>query len=212
MGKKYKSIFQKNTLSFLVILILFKILLIEQVFASGAYDKGTATGKGRFEFSLTVNPFGIVPYGQNYGILSYGISNKIDIVAYYSKHQNGTKSQYLGAFYQFFNSERLDLATALGFRYQYSGKLDIFAPQLLYNYHITNNYSLGGSIVKVIENDNFIDRGTAIDITLYKKMNSLIKLNNKINDFYLGIGIFKNSSTNLLNDKLYLHYSVDVVF
>jgi len=211
MSKKYKSIFQKNRLYyFLIILALFHFLLIEKVFASGAYDKGTATGKGRFELSITINPLGIVPYGQNYAVLSYGINNKIDLVTYYSSHQNGTKSQYLGAFYQFFHSERLDLATALGVRYKNSSKLDFFAPQLLYNYHINNNYSLGGSIVKVIENNNIKERGTAIDITLYKKMNSLI--NNKIKDAYIGFGVFKNSTAELKEDKLYLHYSIDFIF
>ena len=183
---------------------------MEQVFASGAYDKGSATGKGRFEISITINPLGIVPYGQNYSVLSYGINNKLDLVTYYSSHQNGTKSQYLGAFYQFYDSKKLDLATALGIRHKNQGKLDIFAPQLLYNYHFSDDYSIGGSVVGVIENETFNNEGTAIDITLYKKINFLI--NNKIKDAYLGIGVFKNSKADLSKDKLYLHYSLDFIF
>tara|TARA_Y100000590_G_C15590212_1_gene965751 strand:- start:170 stop:727 length:558 start_codon:yes stop_codon:yes gene_type:complete len=185
---------------------------VEQAFSSGAYDKGTATGKGRFEISITINPFGIVPYGQNYAILSYGINNKIDLVTYYSSHENGTESQYLGGFFQFYDSKKLDLATALGIRHKNQGKLDIFAPQLLYNYHLSNDYSIGGSIVGVIENETFNNKGTAVDITLYKKINSLKKLNNKIKDGYIGFGIFKNSGADLRKDKLYLHYSIDIIF
>jgi len=189
---------------------MFNLLLVEQVFASGAYDKGTATGKGRFELSITINPLGIVPYGQNYAVLSYGINNKIDLVTYYSSHQNGTESQYLGAFYQFYDSKRLDLATAFGIRNKNQGKLDIFAPQVLYNYHFSNDYSIGGSVVGVIENKSYKNKGTAVDITLYKKMNSLI--NNKIKDAYISFGVFKNSTAELKKDKLYLHYSIDFIF
>ena len=39
---------------------MFDLLLVDQAFASGAYDKGSATGKGKFELSITINPFGIV--------------------------------------------------------------------------------------------------------------------------------------------------------
>ncbi len=211
ISKKYKSISQKNRLYyFLIIPTIINLLLVDQLFASGAYDKGTATGKGRFELSITINPLGIVPYGQNYAVLSYGINNKIDLVTYYSSHQNGTKSQYLGAFYQFYDSKKLDLATAFGIRKKNQGKFDIFAPQLLYNYHFSNDYSIGGSVVSVIENKSYNNKGTSVDITLYKKMNSLI--NNKIKDAYIGFGIFKNSTTDLKKDKLYLHYSIDFIF
>ena len=191
---------------------MFNLFLVEQVFASGAYDKGTATGKGRFELSITINPLGIVPYGQNYAVLSYGINNKIDLVTYYSSHRNGTESQYLGAFYQFYDSKKLDLATAFGIRNKNHGKLDIFAPQLLYNYHFSNDYSIGGSVVGVIENKSYKNKGTAVDITLYKKINSLINHNNIIKDAYIGFGVFKNSTKELKKDKLYLHYSIDFIF
>jgi len=191
---------------------MFNLFLAEQVFASGAYDKGTATGKGRFELSITINPLGIVPYGQNYAVLSYGINNKIDLVTYYSSHRNGTESQYLGAFYQFYDSKKLDLATAFGIRNKNHGKLDIFAPQLLYNYHFSNDYSIGGSVVGVIENKSYKNKGTAVDITLYKKINSLINHNNIIKDAYIGFGVFKNSNRELKKDKLYLHYSIDFIF
>ena len=65
------------------------------VYASGAYDKGTAAGKGNFELNLTINPFNLVSYGQNYGILSYGIHDRVDLVSYYSIHKNGIHRQIL---------------------------------------------------------------------------------------------------------------------
>ena len=72
--------------------------------ASGAYDKGTSAGKGNFEINLTINPFNLIPYGQNYAVLSYGLSSRTDFVCFYSKHTNGTESYYLGGFHQFLNS------------------------------------------------------------------------------------------------------------
>ncbi len=186
-------------------------MLSEKVLASGAYDKGTATGKGRFEISITINPYGLIPYGQNYSVMSYGLNEKMDLVGYYSSHQNGTESQYLGVLYQFYKSKNLDLATAIGMRYQDSGINDLFAPQLLYNYHLNQNYSIGGSIVKVFQQNSLNDKGTAIDITLYRNIDNFI-FNDKIKNIYIGLGIFKNSEKNLLKDRLYFHYSLDIVF
>ncbi len=186
-------------------------MLSEKVLASGAYDKGTATGKGRFEISITINPYGLIPYGQNYSVMSYGLNEKIDLVGYYSSHQNGTESKYLGVLYQFYKSKNLDLATAIGMRNQNSGINDLFAPQLLYNYHLSENYSIGGSFVKVVQENSLNDKGTAIDITLYRNIDNF-KFNNKIKNIYIGLGIFKNSEKNLLKDRLYFHYSLDIVF
>tara|TARA_Y100000996_G_scaffold28842_1_gene20460 strand:- start:2557 stop:3228 length:672 start_codon:yes stop_codon:yes gene_type:complete len=208
MSKKYISIYRFYYTYIKWVFIV--LILIDINKASGAYDKGTSTGKGRFELSITFNPMGIVPYGQNYSVLSYGLSSSFDIVGYYSYHKNGTISQYLGTLYQFYNSKNLDLATAFGIRHKDKGEIDIFAPQLLYNYHLNDGYSIGGSIVRVIENETFNNNGTAIDITIYKRMNSLI--NNKIKDAYIGFGFFKNSAADLSKDKLYLHYSLDFIF
>ena len=213
MLKKYKPLNQINRLYYILIIYIFiYTAFCNKIIASGAYDKGSATGKGRFELSLTINPFGIIPYGQNYAVLSYGLNNKTDLVSYYSSHQNGTKSKYLGLLYQFFNSERLDLATAIGIRYKSNNKTDFFIPQLLYNYDITEKISIGGSIVNVIENKNYNFKGNAIDITVYKKLNILKNLNNQIKNAYFGIGVFKNTDIDLNKDNLYLHYSIDIVF
>ena len=142
MHKKYKSIIQKNSYILFISIYIFASFLNNKLFGSGAYDKGSSTGKGRFELSITLNPFEIVPYGQNYAVLSYGLGHKLDIVSYYSSHKNGTQSQYLGLLYQFFESQKLDLATAVGLRHQNDGKWDIFAPQILYNFKLSKDYSL----------------------------------------------------------------------
>jgi len=207
-----KIIYFFSKINFLIKVFLFFILLSTISQASGAYDKGTATGKGKFELSITINPFGIIPYGQNYTVLSYGLSNKIDLVGYYSLHKNNIKSQYFGVFYQFFDSKRIDLATAFGVRHKSEGIFDFFSPQLLYNYKINYDYSIGGSLVKVIDFDNLKNKGNAIDVTLYKKIKLPNKLKSKINDVYFGIGVFNNARNNLMIDKLYFHYSLDMVF
>jgi hypothetical protein len=211
--EKYKSIFQKNRSYYKEIFISFWIIIINQnLYASGAYDKGTATGKNRFELSITYDPIGLVPYGQNYAVLSYGISKNSDIVTYYSKHQNGTRSQYIGGFYQFFNNAKIDLATAVGLRYTNNKNLDIFCPQLLYNYKLPYGFSIGGSVVKVVDIKNQIDRGSAIDITLYSPIKYFKKINKNLDEVYFGVGLFKNTETNIYRDKLYLHYSIDFIF
>ena len=73
------------------------IVILNKINASGAYDKGTSAGKGNWEVNLTINPFNLISYGQNYGIISYGLSDKIDIVSYYAEHKTGLKSLYFGS-------------------------------------------------------------------------------------------------------------------
>ena len=43
---------------------IYFILFTSQLFASGAYDNGTSTGKGKFKFDLTWNPFDLIDYAQ----------------------------------------------------------------------------------------------------------------------------------------------------
>tara|TARA_B000000475_G_scaffold44558_2_gene33538 strand:+ start:18996 stop:19628 length:633 start_codon:yes stop_codon:yes gene_type:complete len=209
MSKKYISICRLYYSYIKCIFLL--ILLIDNTKASGAYDKGTSTGRGRFELSITYNPMGIVPYGQNYGVLSYGLSKRFDIVGYFSYHQNGTKSQYIGGLYQFLNHKKLDLAAAIGIRHTKYQNFDIFFPQLLYTYKLPNDFSIGGSIVRVIELENERIKGDAIDITLYTPLRWAEKLNSNIKKAYFGFGVFKNTETNLSKDRLYIHYSLDFI-
>ena len=49
------------------------------VIASGGYDNGTATGKGKLGLDLTWNPFNYFPDGQSYIVASYGFSEKFDM-------------------------------------------------------------------------------------------------------------------------------------
>ena len=149
IDEKYKSIFQKNRSYRIEIFLLFWITIFSQtLYASGAYDKGTATGKNRFELSITYNPIGLVPYGQNYAVLSYGISKNTDIVTYYSKHQNGTRSQYIGGLYQFFKSDKVDLATAIGIRNTDSNKNDIFFLKFFILTNYQANFILEGALLR----------------------------------------------------------------
>ena len=94
------------------------------------------------------NPIGLVPYGQNYAVLSYGISKNTDIVTYYSKHQNGTRSQYIGGLYQFFKSDRVDLATAIGIRNTDSNKNDIFFLKFFILTNYQANFILEGALLR----------------------------------------------------------------
>ena len=45
--------------------------------ASGAYDHGTSTGKGKFEIDITWNPMNYFKHGQSYLVFGYGITNKL---------------------------------------------------------------------------------------------------------------------------------------
>ena len=187
------------------------------VYASGAYDKGTSAGKGIWEISFTLNPFNLISYGQNYCVLSYGISNRFDLVSYYSAHKNGQQSFYFGGLYQFFGNKTIDISTALGFRRNFidnSSFYDLFAPQLLYNFKLPNNYTVGGSVVNVISlnNSNLVNVGTATDVTIFFPIKNIKKINSKISEAHFGIGLFKNTEKNLFSNDLYFHYSIDLKF
>jgi len=183
------------------------------VYASGAFDRGTAAGKGNFELNLTINPFNLVSYGQNYGVLSYGIHDRVDIVSYYSMHKNGTQSYYFGGFYQFLKNNNLDLGTGVGIRKTIGNGNDLFFPQLLYNIKLSNNFTIGGSYVQVFDiEEKLKNKGSTIDVTFYTPLATLKKISPKIIEAYIGIGIFKNTATYLRKDNIYLQYSVDIIF
>ena len=105
-----------NTI-FLLIIILY--LSVPLLYASGGYDHGTSTGKGKLQIDLTWNPFNYFENGQSYIVVGYGITKRLDIHGYFCDHSNyhnGVNSYYYGLFYQFLDSKYLDLATALGKR------------------------------------------------------------------------------------------------
>ena len=71
------------------------LMLISLLFGSGGFDHGTSAGKNNLDISLTWNPFNHFEYGQNYIVLGYGLTDKIDIHGYYSHIKNQLSSNYL---------------------------------------------------------------------------------------------------------------------
>ena len=101
--KKYYPHYISNKkllrLSFLLILYFSSSTILTH--ASGAYDNGTATGKGRIGLDLTWNPFNYFKYGQSYIVLGFGITDNLDIHAYFSDHgqyHKGVNSYYYGLY------------------------------------------------------------------------------------------------------------------
>jgi len=147
------------------------IFSISITFASGAYDHGTAAGKGNIDISLTWNPFNYFKQGQSYAIFGYGISDRFDFHGYYSRFYNGDNNYYYGLFYQLYQSRRLDLSTAIGFRkYNNQNTTHLFIPQLLYTIYLTEKMYIGGSFVDIRSKDSIARIGTAVDIFLIFKI------------------------------------------
>ena len=173
---------------FILIILNFSILL-----ASGGFDNGTSTGKGKFKLDLTWNPFNKISFGQSYAVLSYGLTSKLDIHSYFANHTSGFNTWYAGIFYQFYDSERLDLATAVGIRRRTDQDwTHVFFPQLLYSAFITEKIYLGGSFVSVNDiswkKNNF---DIAVDVGLFYKVKYQTKL---IESISIGIGGFHPST------------------
>ena len=167
----------------------YTLLLISSLMAGSGYDHGTAAGKGNLDISLTWNPLDYFENGQSYVVLGYGITDKIDIHGYYSRPVNNNDNYYAGLFYQFYESNRIDLATAVGLRkYINDDKQHIFIPQLLYTVKLDREFEIGGSFVGLVEKEDYL--GTAIDAAIYipiikQRENTLIK------EVKLGVGIFR---------------------
>jgi len=179
------------------------------VYGSGGYDNGTSNGKGKFKIDLTWNPLNKLEFGQSYAILSYGLTNKLDIHGYISHHPGNYNTWYGGIFYQFLDTKRLHLATAVGIR-QRSNKnwKHIFLPQLLYTVNITDKLYFGGSFVEVRDLKSFNKYGLAIDIAMFYQL----KYNSKIiESISIGIGGFHPATWT--PDKFFVPtYSVDFHF
>ena len=166
----------------------YTLLLISSLMAGSGYDHGTAAGKGNLDISLTWNPLDYFENGQSYVVLGYGITDKIDIHGYYSSPVNNNDNYYFGLFYQFFGTNRLDIATAIGVRkYTKSSTTHLFVPQLLYTVKLDRGYEIGGSFVGLVRKEDYL--GTAIDAAIYipiikQRENTLIK------EVKLGVGVF----------------------
>jgi hypothetical protein len=184
------------------------ILLTSIVFASGAFDHGTAAGKGKWCLSLTVNPFNYFKNGQSYAVLGYGFTEKADITAYYSSMHSGTKNYYAGISYQFYHSKWLDLSTGVGIRkYTNNNDVHLFIPQLLYTFHFNEKIKLGGSIISIQNNTDYKSLGQTIDIFFITNL-----INYKKYNIDFTIGMFKPSLWKPKNSNWHPTYSIDINF
>ena len=184
------------------------------VIASGGYDNGTATGKGKLGLDLTWNPFNYFPEGQSYIVASYGFSEKFDVHGYYSIPMSGSDNYYLGLFYQFYKNKYMDLATAAGFRqYWPKSHRHLFAPQLLYTLYVFKGLRLGGSLVALrdIDRNNKL-LGTTVDIALIIPLFKSGSINGRINSVDFCIGAFKPILWKPYNWDWHPTYSIDIKF
>ena len=179
--------------------------------ASGAYDNGTATGKGKLSLDLTLNPFDYFLEGQSYIVLAYGISNKFDIHGYYSKPAKGSSNYYIGLFYQFFDNKFLDLSSAIGIRNYIPGSAShLFAPQLLYTIYIYKDFRLGGSLVAIREINKNKLVGTTYDTGLIIPLFKNEKSASKIESIDFSIGFFRPISWKPKKMKWHPTYSINI--
>jgi hypothetical protein len=184
------------------------ILLTSIVFASGAFDHGSSAGKGKWCLSLTVNPFNYYKDGQSYAVLSYGITDKFDITAYYSHQYNKTANYYTGIAYQFYHSKWLDLSTGVGIRkYTKNNNIHLFIPQLLYTFHFNEKLKLGGSIISIKNSADYKNLGQTTDIFFIANLINYKKYNI---DFTLGM--FKPTLWKPQNSNWHPTYSIDINF
>ena len=189
--------------------LLYFILFTATVFGSGGYDNGTATGKGKFRLDLTWNPFDRFKSGQTYAVMSYGLTNRLDMHGYISNHISGYQTWYGGIFYQFLKTKKLDLATAVGIRRRFDQNwTHVFLPQLLYTAIITDKLYLGGSFVDIRNQKSGIRYGTALDVGIFYRLKYETK---RIESISIGIGAFHPSTWNP-NSYFLPTYSVDLKF
>ena len=182
------------------------------VIASGGYDNGTATGKGKLGLDLTWNAFNYFPEGQSYIVASYGFSEKFDIHSYYSVPANGSDNYYLGLFYQFYKNNNLDLATAVGIRqYRPKSNRHLFAPQLLYTLYVFNGLRIGGSLVALrnIDRNNKLI-GTTVDIALIIPLIKSGLIHGRVNSVDFCVGAFKPVLWTPDHGEWYPTYSFDI--
>ena len=156
------------------------------LFASGGYDHGTSAGKGSWDISVTWNPFNYFEQGQSYAIFGYGLTERLDIHGYYSYTHRWNDNYYGGFSYQFYESNKIDLSTAIGIRkYRNEPTTHIFFPQLLYTLRLSDRIGIGGSLVDIRNQDLQISKGVAKDVFLTVKIfeNKKYKVNFNLGGF-----------------------------
>ena len=202
--------------------IIFFVLFVSMIWASGGYDHGTSTGKSKLQIDLTWNPFNYFENGQSYIVIGYGITKRLDIHGYYCDHgnyHNGVDSYYYGLFYQFLDSKYLDLATALGKRKMMDLEYGhFFFPQLLYNLKLYNNFSLGGSFVNIKNDTEPLLKKTktdwfTIDFAFFIPLTRYFKRSRTIEEVKIGIGTFRTGLGNDMPPSSFMStYSIDIKF
>ena len=195
---------------FIVILIL-----VVPIFSSGGYDNGTSTGKGQVELDFTWNPFNLIEFGQSYIVIGYGLTNRFDIHGYYAHQTNGRDNYYYGFFYQFIDSKFIDLATAVGRRhYTESDVNDLFFPQLLFNFKLGQDFTIGGAYVNInrITNNSLKTKGSAFDIAMYIPLSKEISLPKFIREIKLAFGVFNPGVFDSDHGEFLPTYSIDITF
>ena len=185
------------------------LLFFSVLFGSGGFDNGTATGRGKFQLDLTWNPFDKIEFGQTYAVVSYGITNRFDLHGYISRHHGSFYTWYGGLFYQFYKSDKIDLATAVGIRKRFDETwTHIFSPQLLYTGKITDKISIGGSVVNVRNYESSENYGLTFDIAFAYKTSIQSEI---IESISIGIGGFHPATWK--PDTYFLPtYSIDIKF
>lgn len=182
------------------------VILTSIVFGEGAFDSGTSAGKGIWDISITINPNNYFKQGQTYAMIAYGITEKIDIHSYYSFYHLGSDNYYAGILYQFYKSRTLDLSTGFGIRkYNDSNRSHYFFPQILFTKKFNKKFSMGGSIVNLINKKNNFSLGKTHDLFFSTE----IYENNKFK-LKISLGLFNPVLWTPENGNWYPTYSIDI--
>ena len=185
------------------------------LFSSGGYDHGTSTGKGQLELDFTWNPFDLIEFGQTYVVIGYGLTNRLDIHGYYARQTNSQDNYYYGLFYQFIDSKCIDLATAIGKRhYTVSDVNDLFFPQVLFNFKLGQDFTIGGALVNIkrITSNSLKTKGSAFDIAMYIPLSKEISLPKFIREIKLAFGVFNPGIFDSEHGEFLPTYSIDITF
>lgn len=182
------------------------ILFITIVFAEGGYDHGKSTGKGKYDISITWNPFDYFEYGQSYLIVGYGITDRLDIHGFYSTSVQQKNNYYGGFLYQFYKSKKLNVSTAVGIRKYTNNKIThIFFPQLLYMLKLSQKLNFGGSFVSIRSQNLDRNLGVALDSFFMIKF-----IENEKYQINLSLGAFNPVLWEPKDGDWYPTYSIDI--
>ena len=188
--------------------IVKKLIFLIPVYliSSGAFDHGTSAGKRNFDISITWNLFNYFEQGQSYAIIGYGLTNRLDIHAYYSVSKNSSNNFYGGFSYQFLDTKYLDLSTAFGARaYTDNKESHLFFPQLLYTLKLNKSLSIGGSIVDIRSQNFEVSKGISKDIFLMLNI-----FNNEKYKIDITVGGFNPVLCKPQSGDWYPTYSLDI--